>query len=442
MDLPGLAFLQEHRLQGRDILPTAMLLEAGSACADGISSTAQPNRCLAGVAFPAPLAPGSSHGLDMVLDAESGALSVGIRSIDGSTRVGLAAEVVQILTEISVGKALSRDQVTSKMRPAPNKTKSVLVGSPESSWKHTRGSACARLDNASAEQHQASWLNPGVGDATLQLAAALPSATDTPEPLRLPGGMEAYLGSGLRQTTLGTLWIGAVHAGARSVLHHWVLGEAGTSPAAPTMTMHGNMFASAEEWAARLRAAAAKAAAQDANHDAVDAESRSLLVATSQKKISRTTPGGQRSSPQHLADVQRKLLDIATELLGAEIAEDEPLMAAGLDSIGAVELRNAVATAFAVELPATVAFDYPTVSAMAGFVAAGSQVSEAESPAWIDDPSLDLPASLQVQDRAARAVISSAATREVNGQSCTSGWFVYIRGWVLFCFIVATRKEL
>lgn len=38
-------------------------------------------------------------------------------------------------------------------------------------------------------------------------------------------------------------------------------------------------------------------------------------------------------------------------------------------SAGAVELRNAVTAKFGVELPATVTFDYPTVAALAGFVA-------------------------------------------------------------------------
>ena len=47
-----------------------------------------------------------------------------------------------------------------------------------------------------------------------------------------------------------------------------------------------------------------------------------------------------------------------------------PLMEAGLDSIGAVELRNAVSAIFGVELPATASFDYPTAQALAAHVAA------------------------------------------------------------------------
>lgn len=46
----------------------------------------------------------------------------------------------------------------------------------------------------------------------------------------------------------------------------------------------------------------------------------------------------------------------------------QPLMEAGLDSIGAVELRNAVSIKFGIELPATATFDYPSADALARFV--------------------------------------------------------------------------
>jgi len=41
---------------------------------------------------------------------------------------------------------------------------------------------------------------------------------------------------------------------------------------------------------------------------------------------------------------------------------------AGLDSLGAVELRDAIERGFGVSLPATAAFDYPTVSRLAAFI--------------------------------------------------------------------------
>ena len=56
-------------------------------------------------------------------------------------------------------------------------------------------------------------------------------------------------------------------------------------------------------------------------------------------------------------------------VMGMDVPEDQPLMEAGLDSIGAVELRNAVSASFGIELPATVTFDYPTPHALAQYIA-------------------------------------------------------------------------
>ena len=55
-------------------------------------------------------------------------------------------------------------------------------------------------------------------------------------------------------------------------------------------------------------------------------------------------------------------------LVGSEVGLEEPLMDAGLDSLGAVEFKNAVEGRMGVELPATVVFDYPTISALAAYV--------------------------------------------------------------------------
>ena len=54
---------------------------------------------------------------------------------------------------------------------------------------------------------------------------------------------------------------------------------------------------------------------------------------------------------------------------------------AGLDSLGAMELRNAVSAGFGVDSPATLAFDYPTAAALAGFIAEHTPAAAAP-PAW------------------------------------------------------------
>ena len=51
-----------------------------------------------------------------------------------------------------------------------------------------------------------------------------------------------------------------------------------------------------------------------------------------------------------------------------QVPDDQPFMEAGLDSLGAVDLRNAMAAQFSVELPASVTFDYPTVPGLARFI--------------------------------------------------------------------------
>lgn len=53
------------------------------------------------------------------------------------------------------------------------------------------------------------------------------------------------------------------------------------------------------------------------------------------------------------------------------------LQQAGLDSLGAVDLRNAVSAKFGIDLPAIAAFDYPTASALAGHLSADMAPTQA-----------------------------------------------------------------
>ncbi len=56
---------------------------------------------------------------------------------------------------------------------------------------------------------------------------------------------------------------------------------------------------------------------------------------------------------------------VASVLAGGAVAPEQPLMEAGLDSLGALELRNALQARFGVSLPATAMFDFPTTAALA-----------------------------------------------------------------------------
>jgi len=68
--------------------------------------------------------------------------------------------------------------------------------------------------------------------------------------------------------------------------------------------------------------------------------------------------------------IQTQTAEILRGILGTDIAPDEPLMAAGLDSLASVEFRNALEAQLCLSLPATLIFDHPTVSAIAEFLSA------------------------------------------------------------------------
>jgi acyl carrier protein len=72
--------------------------------------------------------------------------------------------------------------------------------------------------------------------------------------------------------------------------------------------------------------------------------------------------------------------------MGSAVGEHDPLMDAGLDSLGAVEVKASIERSTGVQLPATVVFDYPSVGAIAAYL---SSIA-GPSPGEADDASLGL----------------------------------------------------
>ena len=99
------------------------------------------------------------------------------------------------------------------------------------------------------------------------------------------------------------------------------------------------------------------------------------------------SPAAGMSDKQRLAYVTDEVEAAAKAIIGGSVSASEPLMAAGLDSLGAVELRNSLEGRLGLGLPSTLVFDYPTISAIAQFISASlaavepSLASEAEGAA-------------------------------------------------------------
>lgn len=97
-------------------------------------------------------------------------------------------------------------------------------------------------------------------------------------------------------------------------------------------------------------------------------------------------------------------------------------MEAGLDSLGAVELRNQVASRYETELPATLIFDHPTAAALSGFVhsqMAGHQAATMEG--FTSDPApLDVGWLAEEISGLVKDVVGAAVASEQVPETCFS----------------------
>ena len=58
------------------------------------------------------------------------------------------------------------------------------------------------------------------------------------------------------------------------------------------------------------------------------------------------------------------------QVIGTSIGDQEPLMSAGLDSLGSVEFTNVLSQNLSIAMPGTLVFDYPSISAVTDFLTA------------------------------------------------------------------------
>lgn len=158
----------------------------------------------------------------------------------------------------------------------------------------------------------------------------------------------------------------------------------------------------------------------------------STPVATAQQgsQQSAVVPGTAAVSQELvLGQVQAALQGV----LGGSIGVEEPLMSAGLDSLGSVEFANVLSRQFGMQMPGTLVFDYPTVNAISAYLfdklAAAAPLPEAATAeaASVSQPPVSLPTpwsiSQQHQQMPTAVAVMATAFHPIRTAAHSCGTF-------------------
>lgn len=344
----ALHYLLDHGVLDRHIAPSSLLLEiataAGHVLAGSPDQESQFSVAISKAAFSAPLPLGpatQAQHAACVVNPSTGAVALSTYGPGIQTQNHHMAASFEILAKEQPGNATASRKI---VKPETKPSSSQVMASVTSS--SVAPSSAFAMILAHQQSHTGYWLHPAVAESSQQLAMALVAS---------PG--LAMLAAAVELCSIATLALTSTLANTHSAgcsistsnnISSWVNSTSGRA----MMITSGSRFNSLASWAAMGPITTAPASSM-----------HSTFPTALQPPLQASTGGGDVSS------IITHLSEVVAQLLGENIAPDQPLMAAGLDSVGAVELKNAVGSAFGIELPSTVTFDYPSVQALAGFIA-------------------------------------------------------------------------
>ena len=320
---PALAYLQGHSVHGRAAAPNCLLLEMASAAGQLLWSQEHSPVAATAATFQRPL---------LLAAAAEGTVACSIKPSSGLVRLSspaatLAAAVHADAQLQKTGSAGPEEQQLTAVAAAAGTS---AADARRASWRLAAALVTSRSPAAGSsaafaavltEQHQHAgyWIHPAAADASLQLAAALQAhaAGSTAAQLLAPAAVGAYAPM---QRLAGAAAYAAAAAGpASATSSHWL--SSGSLQLLTIIEHQAKAVAALQSLAAAAVQAAAAAAARPPWLPA------SLPAA----------PAGMAlvGSAASLAGIQQQLAEVVESVLGRDdVPPDQPLMEAGLDSIG------------------------------------------------------------------------------------------------------------
>lgn len=352
LDSPRLAFLHTHRVLQQPLLPTAALLEVAAAathmltCSGG--STDGGRQCLQGVVFAAPyLLSGHMQELTSTVSLDTGVVEVqsSTLSISGSSsrRLHMAATTAWVATEApaadggrgagQAGAGFLQQLLAPQLAELPGSLAQPLCCTAAAEMSDS--SSCGGLLSRNSPS-EGFLLHPATLEAALQMQALQLQHQPGAAGVSAPAAIKAYLFPTAAAPPMQS---------AQDVQVSAALGL--TRPAAAAAPLSSMQLFSGSVKVAGITDAEFRP--MQAGAGTVAAAAAAAAVATGAPQAV-AAPSAAAVSAEQLSQLVQRTVE---EVLGESVDSQEPLMAAGLDSLGATEVRNSLQASLGLELPVT-----------------------------------------------------------------------------------------